>query len=116
MAIFKLTLSVEEVGYGEIYSKAMSIAENEDGWQQYMLANGTTDQAIPFNLTTGVTPIDLLLITSDYAISWRQAVTDTAIALDAGAVHCLWGTNMTAILVTNASGSTARVQVFVAGT
>lgn len=115
MAIFKLNLEIEELGYGLVYSKVISTAETEDGWQQYKIATGTSDQSIPFNLTTGVTPIDLMMITSDYAISWRQAITDTAITLDAGAVHVLWGTNMTEVLVTNSSGSTATVQVFVAG-
>jgi len=116
MAVVKMTLTLEDIGNGIIYSKAHSVAADETAWQTYELATGTTDQAIPFTLSTGVTTIDVVLIESSQAISWRQAAADTAVALDANRVHVLFGTNLTALLLSNASGSTAIVKVYIAGT
>jgi len=116
MSTIRMKLELEQVGYGIMFSKSLSLSEDEIGWQSYEVATATADQAIAFNLTTGVAAIDIVLITSDYQISYRQAVTDTAITLDAGCVHVLWGTDISALLLTNASGSTALVKIFIAGT
>jgi hypothetical protein len=116
MPTIKATISLEDVGNGVVYSKVHSIAADETGWQYYELATGTTDQAIPFTLSTGVTTVDIVLIESSQAISWRLNAADTAITIDANRVHLLFGTNITALLMSNASGSTAYVKIYIAGT
>lgn len=112
MAIVKVTINVELIGQGPVYSKTHSISEAEGVWHELQLADATTDSSVNFG---GVTTSDIILISSDQAISWRAAATDTAIGLDANRVHVLVGTNLTAVLLTNASGSTANVKVLVAG-
>jgi len=115
MPILTLKLEVEEVGRGIVYSKVQSLAENEVGWQEYQVTTGTSDQDIAFNLTNGITTIDLMLISSDQTISYEINGADTTITLDANCVHALWGTNITALTVTNASGSTANLKILIAG-
>lgn len=116
MAVVRVKLQLEEVGSGVKFETEQSLFEDEAAWQRYELADGTTDQAVPFNLTTGVTTVDILLLTADQQISWRLAATDTAITLDANRFHVLYGCNITALLLSNASGSTANVRVYIAGT
>jgi hypothetical protein len=115
MAIVRLNLSISENGT-EVYSGTQSLAADESGWQRYELANSVTDQAIPFNLSTGVTTVQVILLTSDKAISWRANAADTAITLSANRVHLLYGTSLTALLLSNSSGSTANVRIYIAGT
>jgi len=115
MPILRLKLEVEEVGRGTIFSTQQSLAEDEVGWQEYEVATATSDQDIAFNLTNGITTIDLMLIKSDQTISYEINGADTTITLDAGCVHVLWGTNITALTVTNASGSTANLKILIAG-
>jgi len=110
--IVKSTVNLELVGQGPIYSKTHSISEAEGVWHELQLATASVDSAVNFG---GVTTGDIVLLSSDQTISWRCAATDTAIALDANRVHLLVGTNLTAILLSNASGSTANVKVLVAG-
>jgi hypothetical protein len=116
MPTIKATITLEDVGNGIIYSKQHAINADESAWQYYELVTATTDQAIPFTLSTGVTTVDVVLIESTQAISWRLNAADTAITLDANRVHLLYGTNITALLLSNASGSTATVKIFIAGT
>ena len=110
--IVKTTISMELVGQGPIYSKTHSISEAEGVWHELQLATGSTDSSVNFG---GVTTGDIVLLSSDQTISWRCNVVDTAITLDANRVHLLVGTAVTAILLSNSSGSTANVKVLVAG-
>lgn len=111
--IVKLTVSLEVPGQGAIYSKSHTVSEDEGTYQELILASGSVDSAVSFG---GVTTGDILFLTSDQSISWRQSLTDTAIALDANRVHVLCGTDVTAVYLTNLSGSDANVRIMVAGT
>ena len=115
MPILKVKLEVEEIGRGMVWSTEQTLSETETGWQEYNLVTATTDQAIPFTLSTGITTIDVLLITSDITISYKANGNAVATTLDANCVHLLWGTSITAFLVTNASGSTAHVKILIGG-
>ena len=115
MPILKMTLKIEEVGRGIIINNTQSVAESEAVLLEYDLATGTADQAIPTSFVTGITAAYILALQSDQAISWRLSATDTAIDLDADGIAVLFGTDIAALLLTNASGSTAHVTVFNAG-
>jgi len=114
MPSLKLKVDLEEIG-GMHYASEQTVAVAEFGWQEYQLNTGVTDQAIPFNTTTGINSFDFVLLQSDQAISWHQLASDTTIPLDANRVHILNGTGITQILLTNASGSVANIKVAIAG-
>src|SRR3990167_416566 len=81
------------------------------------VATGTTEQAIITLGTQGLTTITALWITSDVNISvtYGAAASNVPIALNAGAVHCMSGTSLTALAFTNNSGSLATVSYMAAG-
>lgn len=81
------------------------------------VATGTTEQAIVTLGTQGLTTITALWITSDVNISvtYGAAASNVPVALNAGAVHCMSGTSLTALSFTNTSGSLATITYVIAG-
>jgi len=77
--------------------------------------NVTVSTRENIGVADGITTIDYVILTSDQAISWRLAAADTAITLDANRLLILWGTSVTAFLISNASGSTANIKVYIGG-
>lgn len=81
------------------------------------VATGTTEQAVITIGTQGLTTITALWITSDVNISvtYGAAASNAPVALNAGAVHCMSGTSLTALSFTNNSGSLATITYVIAG-
>ena len=115
--VVKFKIEVESIGGGVSDGHVISAAFDEGGgMMSYELADGTTDQAIPISTTTGVTTIQAFYIRSDQTISLRQIAADTAWSVTAYRPLLVTGTSMTALLATNASGSTANIKIGVWGT
>jgi hypothetical protein len=115
MPVVKASVTLEDVGKA-FFSKQFSLVEDESVLLEYEVATATTAQDIPISFTTGIAAVDVMLITSTYAITYFLNGSATAITLDANGVHLLCGTNITAMTVTNASGSTAVIKIYLAGT
>lgn len=81
------------------------------------VADSTTEESIIALGTQGLTTITALMITSDQDISvtYGAAGTNVPVALSANGVHLMSNTSLTALSITNASGSTANVTYCVAG-
>ena len=76
-------------------------------------ATGTTDTALSMG---DVTTADVVYIKSDKALTLNINVnTGTDIPLDANQPFFMGGTAITALYISNASGSTANVTYFLAG-
>lgn len=114
--IVRANMEIEELDGVKVPAFSRNVSADETGWLTYEVADGVSEQAFPISTTTGITTVDVFYITSDQAISWKCVAGETAIGLDANGAHCLFGTSLTAILVSNASGSTANVKIYVAGT
>jgi hypothetical protein len=77
--------------------------------QELVLATGSTDTAVALG---GVTTIDILYIKSDQALTLNiNADSGTNIAIDANKPFFMAGTALTAIYLSNASGTDANVVV-----
>lgn len=81
------------------------------------VADAVTEQSLTALGTGGLTTVTALLITSDVNISltYGTAANNEPIPLNANGFHLMSGTSLTAIAVSNSSGSTANVTYFVAG-
>ena len=112
MSIARAVIDLEIANYGPVYSSVQQVSHTESIWHEMVVATATTDSAVSFG---GVTTADVVLISSDQTISYRQAVTDTATTLDANGVHILCRTAITALYLTNASGSSANVKIILIG-
>jgi hypothetical protein len=82
------------------------------------VTTGTTEEAIIPIGTQGLTTVTACLFTSSHAVSitYGVAANNVPIDLAAGGVHLLSGCALTAISISNASGSTATCTYFLAGT
>ena len=116
MPTIKAIVTLEDIGNAMVYSKQLAINQDESMWLYYEVATGTTAEAIPITFATGIAAVDVFFITSTYAITYFLNGSATAITLDANGAHLLYGTNVTACTITNASGSTAIIRIYVAGT
>ena len=115
--VVRFKCEVEEAGGGIADSLLLSVAFDEGGGMtNYEVATAVTDQAIPISTTTGVTTIEGFYIKSDQTISLRQVAADTAWTVTANRPLLVTGTSMTALLISNASGSTANIKLRVWGT
>lgn len=113
----RVRLEVEEVPGGVIDSRLVSAAFDEGGrMNRYEVATAVTDQAMPISTTTGVATIQAVYLLSDQTISLRQVAADTALTVNANRPFLLMGTSITALLVSNSSGSTASILLVVYGT
>ena len=115
--VARLRIELEEVGGGVIDSRSVTAAFDESGRMSlYEVATAVTDQAIPISTTTGVATIQAFYIYSDQTITIRQVAGDTGEQVTANRPYLVFGTSRTALLVSNASGSTANILLWVAGT
>lgn len=96
-----------------IRSLPLSVAADEFQWEEFEVANGVSDSSI---MPSKIATIDVLYIESDQAVSYEHNGADTTITLDAKKAHVLFGTNITALTITNASGSTANIKLGAWGT
>lgn len=95
-----------------------SIAQTEwVGPFNTQVVTATTEQSLLALGTQGLTTVTALLITSDQNISitYGTASVNVPVDLNANGVHCMSGTSLTAIAVTNNSGNTALITYFIAG-
>lgn len=81
------------------------------------VVTATNEQSVITLGTQGLTTITALWITSDIDISvtYGTAALNVPVPLNAGAVHCMSGTSLTALSITNNSGSLATVTYMIAG-
>lgn len=81
------------------------------------VADAVTEQSIIALGTQGLTTITALLITSDrnVSITYGAAGSNAPVNLDANGFHCMSGTSLTAVAVSNSSGAVALVNYFIAG-
>jgi hypothetical protein len=81
------------------------------------VADGVSEQAIVPLGTGGLTTITFVQITSDVAVSvtYGTANVNVPVSLAAGGMHTLAGTSLTAIAISNGSGSTANVRYLAGG-
>ena len=105
---------------GTVGPKRVAHAMNQTRWVgpiTITVATGTTEQAILTLGTQGLTTITALWITSDVNISvtYGVAASNVPVPLNAGAVHCMSGTSLTALSFTNTSGSLATITYMIAG-
>jgi hypothetical protein len=77
----------------------------------------TTEEAIVAIGTQGLTTVTACLFTATHAVSitYGVAANNVPIDLAAGGVHLLSGCSLTAISISNSSGSSASVTYFLAG-
>jgi hypothetical protein len=75
---------------------------------------GVSAQAVRIIGTQGITTVTACLITSDQTISISYNA-GTAISLVAGGFHMFSNTSITAMAITNASGNTANVTMWLVG-
>lgn len=116
MPVVRLKVEIEAIGtMGNIFPKQFSLACTECLSSTYQLATATTDQSVPQNFTTGITTATVVGIYSDKTISWKQVPADTAGVITAGGMVLLFNTSITALVLSNASGSTANVTFILAG-
>lgn len=107
--------------YGTIGWPPIVHEQNVDEWVGPFAAEvstGTTEETIIAIGTQGLTTITACLFTSNVAvgITYGVAANNVAIDLAAGGVHLISGCALTAISITNASGSLATVHYLLAGT
>ena len=115
--VARFKFEVEDVGAGIVDAMNISQAFDEaGGMTSYEVATGVTDQAMPISTTTGVTTTQALYFRSDQNVTLRQAAADTGLTIRANLPMLLTGTAITALLVSNASGSTANIRYRVWGT
>lgn len=118
MPVAKLRVDLEILGRGTIsVANQVSASFDESGYlDHYEVVHVTTDQAMPISTTTGITTIQAFYIYSDQTITIRQVAGDTGEQITANRPYLVFGTSRTALLVSNASGSTANIRIWVAGT
>lgn len=107
--------------YGTIGLPPITFQANCDEWSgpfTVEVPDSTTEQAVAVIDTQGLTTITALLITSNVNVSvtYGTAANNEPVALNAGGVHLMSGTSITALAFSNASGSTAAITYHLAGT
>lgn len=107
MPVATVELVLGEIGVN-LRNLSLTVASDEWGWDEFDVANGVTDSSIfPQNITT----IDVLYLESNQDVTWEHNGADTVITLDAGKFALLFGTSITALTITNASGNTAKIKL-----
>ena len=115
MPIVRTTLNIEEIGSGEVVSLNISKSTVESVYLDYQLVTGTSNEQVPQNWTTGIVTPYMVLIQSDQDVSWRLSAADTLVPIKAGGFAVLFMTAITNLLLTNSSGYTANIKVWMAG-
>ncbi len=107
MPVATAQLVLGEIGIN-LRTLSLSVSADEWGWDAFEVATGVTASSIfPPNITT----IDVLYFESTQAVTIFQNSSATAITVDANGVVLLWGTAVTALTITNASGNTALIKL-----
>jgi len=108
------TLAVQRLGTTVnllAFSKTFSDEEHDEAQQHYEeVANGAVDQVI--NLGP-LTTVEILALSSDQSITLKINGSVTAVGVKGLLV---WGGNITALTVSNASGSQANIEMAMVGT
>jgi hypothetical protein len=103
---------IEEINGPFVDLVRRSLSETESVHQKFTLAGSSTDADVfPSQLTT----IDVLVLSSNIATTYKLNSSATAIPLDASGVHVLWGTAVTAITMSEAAGTDATIQLWAWG-
>ncbi len=79
------------------------------------VATGVSAQAVRFFGAQGITTATAVLISSDQTITVTYNGGNQAITLTANGFHLLSNTSITAIAITNNSGSTANISLWLCG-
>lgn len=106
-----LTGKIEWLG-NSILELSRGITAGEGVRQTLKIPDGTTDGSISLG---GVSSGKLLVISSSQAISVKLNGSSSSLSLDADGILVLVGTTITQVQVTNASGSTAVLDIFILG-
>ena len=97
-----------------VISEAASVAYDEALWQEIEVADAASDSQLSFG---GVATVDVLYLISDQALTYNiNSSSGTDLTLDANKPLFMAGTSVTALYVSNASGSTANVKYGIWGT
>ena len=117
MPVARFRLTIDQSPGGFVDARALSVAFDEAGFLPlYEVATAVTDQAMPISTTTGIATITAFYIFSTQTITIRQVAGDTGEQVTANSPYLVTGTSRTALLVSNASGSTANILLAVWGT
>lgn len=82
-------------------------------YPRYEIAKATSDESISFGpLTTA----SVLVISSDYEITYKLNSSSDSITLNAGGVHILMGSSITAISVSEADVQACVLEIYLGGT
>ena len=107
MPVAVAKISIGQVGI-ELRSQDLTVAADEWGWDEFEVATGVTASSIfPPNITT----IDVLYFESSQVVTIFQNSSATADSIDANGVLLKFGTSVTALTITNASGNTAQIRL-----
>ncbi len=107
MPIAAVQLVLGEIGTN-LRNLSLSVAADEWCWDEFEVDNGASDSDIfPQNITT----INILYLESSKAVTWEADGADTRITLNAGKFALLFGTSITALTISNASGSTSNIKL-----
>jgi len=107
MPVATVQLVLGEIGIN-LRTLSLSVSADEWGWDEFEVADAVSDSSIfPPNITT----IDVLYLESTQAVTWEYNGADTRITLDANKFALLFGSSVTALTISNASGSTARIRL-----
>jgi hypothetical protein len=102
----------EFMGVAKGLSTTLSIDESVH-YPRYEIAKGTTDESISLGpLTTA----SVLVISSDYQITYKLNGSSDSITLNAGGVHVLMGSSITALSVSEANVQACVLEIYLGGT
>lgn len=79
------------------------------------IANGVVAQAVRIFGTQGITTATAVLISSDQTVTVFYNGGNQALTLTANGFHLLASTSITAMTITNNSGSTANISIWLSG-
>jgi hypothetical protein len=107
MPVARWSLQLEDEDFPPICEPG-SLSYTESTVQKIQVGTGTSDSSISFG---GVTTAQVFYITSDYAVSYKLNGGTTSHTVTANGHHMLIGAAITAVTISNASGSTANVLI-----
>jgi len=112
MPVVKFEIEITKDGI-PIAAEIISIAVDEWSFEQFEVADSTVEgNLMPRNITTA----QCVYIDTDQNVTILFAASGTAKTLNVGGVLMITGTSETVVLVTNASGNTANMNVGIGGT
>ena len=107
MPVATVELVLGEIGTN-LRNLSLTVASDEWGWDEFEVATGVTASSIfPPNITT----IKVLFIESSQDVTVFQNSSATADDIDKEGVLLKFRTSVTALTITNASGSTSIIKL-----